>query len=59
MAKTFVHEGVEVKLTGREAIRKVGTRSLRLVEITPVDTSFEWKKWVAPEQLYQVIDGDE
>lgn len=57
--KTYVHEGTEVKLTGRTAIRNIGAgrpvaRQLTLVEITPVDESFDWKKWVSQEQLYEV-----
>jgi hypothetical protein len=55
---TFVFEGTEVRKTGREATREVGTgarsRKLLLVEITPVDTSFDWKKWVDPSMLFIV-----
>ena len=59
---TFVFEGTEVRKTGREAIREVGTgaraRKLVLVEITPVDTSFDWKKWVDPSMLFIVQPKD-
>jgi len=59
---TYVHEGTEVKLTGREAIRKVKTlpnkpdNELKLVEITPVK-DFDWVKWVNPVALYKVEDN--
>jgi hypothetical protein len=57
--KTYVYDGTEVKLTGREAVRRFGktaavSKTFTLVEITPVDASFEWKKWVSPDQLYEV-----
>ena len=56
---TFVYEGTEVRKTGRTAIRKLPGRpgstakELLIVEITPV-SEFDWKKWVSPEQLYEV-----
>lgn len=62
--KSYVYDGTEVRLTGREAIRKVGragagsARELKLVEVTPVDPSFDWKKWVSPDQLYEVLQKD-
>jgi len=61
--KTYVFEGTEVRKTGRTAIRKINQpagkppRELTLVEITPV-SEFDWKKWVSPEQLYEVINED-
>lgn len=63
--KTYVYDGTEVKMTGREAVRKVGragagsTRELKLVEVTPVDPSFDWKKWVSPDQLYEVLQKEQ
>jgi len=62
--KTYVYDGTEVRLTGREAVRKVGRstgsgRELKLVEVTPVDPSFDWKKWVSPDQLYEVIQKEQ
>lgn len=59
---TFVYDGVEVKKTGRTATRDVATtsqktRTLVLVEIMPIDSSFDWKKWVDPKQLYSVDNG--
>lgn len=64
MAKTYVYEGTEVRKTGRTAVRTLHqghpgkTRELTLVEITPV-ADFEWKKWVSPDQLYEVVSHEE
>jgi hypothetical protein len=61
---TYVHEGTEVKKTGREATRVVktlpgqGGRVMILVEITPVEDA-DWKKWVSPDQLYEVRNRNE
>lgn len=58
--ETYVFEDTEVKKTGRIATRKVKTlpnspaREMTLVEITPVDEVFDWKKWVDPAQLYEI-----
>ena len=59
--KSFVYDGTEVRLTGREAIRKMarGGRELKLIEITPIDPAFDWKKWVNPDQLYEVLDKEQ
>jgi len=60
---TFVFDGVEVKLTGRKAVKRITTvpgkppREMSLVEITPVDDTFDWKKWVPLDQMYEVIEG--
>jgi hypothetical protein len=56
---SYVYDGTEVKRTGREAIREIrttpnNTRKLTLVEIEPVDPSFDWKKWVDPSMLFVV-----
>lgn len=62
MSQTYVYEGTEVRKTGRTATkqgRTVGTRypqSHTLVEITPVDSTFDWKKWVDEKLLYEVHD---
>ncbi len=58
---SFVHDGTEVKLTGRKAVRKIKTapgkeREMSIVEITPVDELYDWKKWVPMDQLFEVID---
>lgn len=54
--ETFVFEGTEVRKTGREAVKslQIKNKELTLVEITPVDSTFDWKKWVRPEDLYLV-----
>ena len=61
--QTYVHDGVEIKLTGREARKESRRRTTRgtiprveiLVEITPVDVeSGTWKKWVKKEELYEI-----
>lgn len=52
--ETYVFDGTEVKKTGRTAVRKLRQREMTLVEITPVDTSFDWKKWVDPVSLFVV-----
>lgn len=51
-----MYEGAEVKKTGRIATKKlpIKNKELTLVEITPVDSTFDWKKWVRPEDLYEV-----
>lgn len=60
--ETFVHDGIEVKKTGRTASKtipvpgKVVGRVMTLVEITPVDDSFDTKKWVDPAQLFIIQD---
>ena len=60
---TYVHDGVEVKLTGREARKESQRRTTRgrtprveiLVEIQPVDVdSGTWKKWVKKEELFEI-----
>ena len=63
--KTYVYDGAEVSLTGREAVKRVNIpgkapREMKIVEITPFDTTaFEWKKWVSLDQLYEVIQQKE
>ena len=61
--QTYVHDGVEVELTGRDAQKKTSRRTTRgridgvdiLVEITPVDKETgTWKKWVKKEELYEI-----
>lgn len=63
--KTYVFDGTEVRLTGREAVKRIMTvpgkppREMKLMEITPVDDTFDWKKWVPLDQMYEVIDKKE
>lgn len=61
----FVHEGTEVKLTGRTASKSVKSLSadpikiLTLHEVTPVDSfSGDWKKWVRLADLYEVTESN-
>lgn len=58
---SYVFEGTEVRKTGRKAQRKVPVpgkepRIFEVFEITPVDTDFDWKKWVRDEDLYEIIE---
>lgn len=62
--KTWVYDGTEVVLTGREAVKLVKisvtkSRELKVVEITPAstETEFGWKKWVDPAQLYEITSA--
>lgn len=57
-SQTFVYDGTEVKKTGRQAVKKLQIKSKEfvLVEITPVDETFDWKKWVRPDDLYEVMN---
>ena len=54
--QSYVHENVEVVLTGRTASRKLTSGKIdALVEITPKDSAIGyWKKWVSHNTLYQV-----
>lgn len=58
-SQTFVYDGTEVKKTGRQAVKKLQIKSKEfvLVEITPVDETFDWKKWVREADLYDVIES--
>jgi hypothetical protein len=57
LKSTYVYDGTEVKLTGRQANKKIGTnRTHVLHEITPLSEDFDWKKWVPEEQLYEIQD---
>jgi hypothetical protein len=60
--ETYVFDGSEVKKTGRTAVKTLvaGSRvkEMTLIEITPVDSTFDWKKWVRPEDLYLVKNKD-
>lgn len=55
---SYVYDGTEVRLTGRQARREVPRLKgppmvFTLVEITPVD-DVGWLKWVKNEELYQI-----
>jgi hypothetical protein len=60
-----VHEGTEVKLTGRQAIKEK-TRAVTkritnetvdtIHEITPLDNEIgSWKKWVKMNELFEIV----
>lgn len=52
---TYVHDGSEVRLTGRQAKKSLrNSRTLFLYEIKPVDPMFDIKKWVPMSDLYLV-----
>ena len=57
--KHYVMQDIEVKKTGRVAIRNVGQgkQPQQLVEVTPADENDgSWKKWVAEATLFLIID---
>jgi len=64
MTSVYVHDGIEVVLTGRVAYRKTrGARKVdperrpKLVEIEPKNKgnlSADLKKWVSEEELYEI-----
>ena len=60
---SYVFEGTEVRKTGRKAQRKVPQpgkeRIFEVYEITPVGDDFDWKKWVRPEELYEIVENQE
>lgn len=65
-SKSFVHDGIEVILTGRIASRGVkgrrGNKDIKdeLVEITPKDNEIgSWKKFVREKELYILSDGEQ
>lgn len=66
----YVYDETEVQLTGRKAKRAKPAQQVQrrrqvsgttgseviLYEITPVDSTFEWKKWVPMDELFEVFD---
>lgn len=54
--QTYVHEGIEVKKTGRRAQNERSSGKIdELIEVTPVDSMVgSWKKWVRPDILFEV-----
>ena len=53
---TYVHDNIEVKLTGRKAENKLRSGKIdELVEIAPVDPMVGGRKqWVREDQLFKV-----
>ena len=63
LKKTFVFDGVEVRVTGRMASRDsrtmTGLKKTVLVEITPCDDAESgWRKWVNPDDLFAVLEAE-
>jgi hypothetical protein len=60
----YVFEGTEVTKTGRRAEKKIPipgksqVRVFEMIEITPTDPDLDWKKWVRPEDLYEIMDEE-
>lgn len=61
--KKYVMGDLEVKLTGRSAVRKStigrnkGAVISPLFEVTPADIEDgSWKKWVKLSELYEIIE---
>lgn len=57
---TFVHQDVEVKLTGRVAKRKMpGGKEQELVEVTPSEEdNGTWKKWIPLSGLFEIQESN-
>lgn len=55
--QTYVHEGVEVKKTGRTAEKDMpANKKAVLFEITPADPdNGTWKKWVSDKSLFSIV----
>ena len=53
---TYVHEQIEVKLTGRTAEQTLRSGKVDILhEFSPVDTNVgSWKKWARINQLFTV-----
>jgi hypothetical protein len=51
----YIHDGIEVVMTGRKAERRVGSRVAEIFEIEPADGTGVWKKWVKLDQLYKIV----
>lgn len=57
----FVYDGIEVRKTGRIAVKQTTSKLSKrqpirheLLEIEPVDKYQEWKKWIREVDLYKV-----
>lgn len=54
---TYVHDGKEVMMTGRTAVRETSRRQHVLYEIKPIDVEGsdpKFCKWVKIEELYEI-----
>ena len=58
MSKIYVHDGAEVKLTGRMAQKALRSGKVAVVhEIEPADKeSISFKKWVAMKELFEIVE---
>lgn len=60
LTDTYVYDGTEVKLTGRQATnsrQKSNTKihpDFTLVEVKPLDKDLTWSKWVKQSELYVI-----
>ncbi len=57
MTDTYVHDGVEVVLTGRTALRKTKRKEYLLHEIRPSDVDSndpKFCKWIQLSELYLI-----
>jgi len=61
MAKIYVHEGLEVKLTGRQARKELRSGKIDTVfEIAPADKeSISFKKWVHMKDLFEIMEDED
>jgi len=59
-----IHNNVEVRLTGRKAIRKRkrsrqgNADDLVIYEVKPLDDKIEWTEWVDKDDLFEVGGED-
>lgn len=61
---TFVLDGLEVRLTGRRALKEKLRRGRggnstteELLEVEPIDLNGPtWKRWVRKTELYQILE---
>jgi hypothetical protein len=57
----YVLENIEVKKTGRVAVRQLASiskRTIELVEVTPAhENDGSWTKWVSESSLFLIVDG--
>lgn len=62
MPKTYLYDGQEVKKTGRQAVKKTVLRGrervFTMIEIVSVDESFDFKRWVTAEDLYEITSSE-
>lgn len=57
---TYVHNGKEVKLTGRKASKNARSKTIELVEIKPIDVDDvdnRHNTWVKMEDLF-IVGGE-